>query len=55
MKHHLSHNLSDVPIFSRISLLATNNCNLKNSAVLLQDNLNDASNAIFLPMIFHRT
>ena len=44
---HLSHNLSDVPNFSRVPLLAMNKFNLKNTDVLLQDNLNDASNSIY--------
>ena len=44
LKHHFDHYLSDVSNFSRVSLFATNKCNLKNTAVLLQDNLNETSN-----------
>ena len=44
LKHHLNHNLSHVPNFSRVSLLEMNKFNLKNTAVGFQDNLNDTSN-----------
>ena len=39
LKHHLSHNLLDVPNVCRVSLLAMNKYNLKKIAVLLQYNL----------------
>ena len=35
LKHHLNHSLSGVPNFSRVSLLAMNKYNLKNTAVFL--------------------
>ena len=40
LKHHLNYNLSDVPNFSRVCLLVLNKNDLKNIAVLLQDNIN---------------
>ena len=47
LKNHLNHNLSDPPNFSRISLLKINKFNFKKTAVLLQNNLNDANNSIY--------
>ena len=44
LKDHLSHTLSDVPNFYRLSLSAMNKYCLKNTAVLFQDNLDDDSN-----------
>ena len=41
LKHYLSHDLSGVPNFCRVSLLAINNYNLRNEAVFLQDNPDD--------------
>ena len=47
IKHNLNHDLSDVPNFFRLAILAINIFNLNNSAILLQDNLSDASNSIY--------
>ena len=47
LKHYLSHNLSNVPNFYRVSLLAMNKYNLNSTLVLLQDNLDDDRNSIY--------
>ena len=47
VKQYPNHNLLDVSNFSRVPLLAMNKFNLKNTNVLLQDNLNNASNSIY--------
>ena len=39
LKHHLSHNLWDVPKVCQVSLLAMSRYNVKNRAVFLSDNL----------------
>ena len=47
LKHYLNRYLSDVPNFSTVSLLALNKLHLKNTVVLLQNNVNDATNYTF--------
>ena len=47
LKHHLNLTLSDVFNFSRVSLLAMNKFSFKNTANVLQDNLNHTSNSIY--------
>ena len=47
LKHYLSYNLSDIPDFCRVYLLAMNKYNFENTAVLLQDNLDDDRNSIY--------
>ena len=51
LKHHLNHSLSDVPNFFRVSLLAINKYNPKNTTVILQDNLNHAGISIYCQLI----
>lgn len=51
-KHYLNHNLSGVPSFSKVSLLAMKKYNLKNTAVLLQDILNDTRYSIYRQWYF---
>ena len=46
LKNHHDNSLSDVPNFCRASLLTMNKRNLKNTAVLLQDNLYDDRESI---------
>ena len=52
LNYHLSHNLSDVPDFFRVFLLAINKYNLKNTAILLQDNLLHGRNSIYVSMSY---
>ena len=52
MKNHLNCNLPDIPKFSRVSLLAMNKCDLKNTAVLLQGNLYDLCNTTYYQWYF---
>ena len=47
LKHHDSRNLSNVSNFCRVSLLTMSKYNLKNPAVLLQDNIDDERNSIY--------
>lgn len=52
LKHHLSYNLSNFPKFSRISSLGKNTYKLKNTAIPLQDNLDDDGDSIYLQWYF---
>ena len=47
LKHHLSPNLLDAPNFYRVSPLTMNEYNLKDTAVLLEDNPDDDRNSIY--------
>ena len=47
LKHHLSPNLLDAPNFYRVSPLTINEYNLKNTAVILEDNPDDDRNSIY--------
>ena len=46
-KHHLHNKLPETPNFSRTNLLSMKKCNLRKTAALLSDNLNNANNAMY--------
>ena len=52
LKQHLSHNQLHVPNFCRVSLLAMNKFDLKNIAIILQDNQDHEKNSIYFQWYF---